>query len=43
MITLHEIKSTEMRRAYDFVVKSNVTCSAPSKKATVRPIKKTYC
>lgn len=45
MITLHEIKSNDMKRAYDSIMKSNVTCSAPGKKATVRPVKKTksYC
>ncbi|XP_031639478.1 beta-1,3-galactosyltransferase 1-like [Contarinia nasturtii] len=43
MITVHEIKSIAMRKAYNFVMKSNVTCSGPGRKATVRPLKKTYC
>lgn len=41
MITLHEIKSNEMRKAYDFIMKSNVTCPAPNRRAIVRPVKKT--
>lgn len=37
MITSHEIKSNDMKIAYDFIMKSNVTCSAPGKKLSVRP------
>lgn len=29
LITLHQIKLKDMKKAYDFIVKSNVTCSAP--------------
>lgn len=44
MMTLHEIKSSDMKKAYDFVRNPNVTCDLPNKHARIRPLKrKKYC
>lgn len=41
-VTIHEIKSSDMRKAYDAVTNPNITCKPPSKRAvnSIRPYKK---
>lgn len=39
MITLHEIKLRDMKKAYDFVMNPNVTCEVPFKRSTHRPLR----
>lgn len=40
MITMHEIKLNEMKKAYDSVMDTNFTCPPPRKYNRIRPFKK---
>lgn len=40
IITMHEINTSEMKKAYDFVLNTNITCPPPRKYNKIRPFKK---